>query len=308
MGDGYLHRCLALFPETMLQRHGSRVDYAGLENQLEPVRLKQRGFSYRDLAAIQDQRFWDFRQFWRFPDQGDIRREIDQDRLAGLFECLPLDEAEVIERLHAAFKYIQNVSVVLRFVHPDHYGILSPPVEKILEVRRGRTESDTYLNYLDDLRALRDHHGLARAADADMALWVLQERVLSAYRDPELLMAYRADAWLQRRRLTNLLAGVDHLEDRLELARALADVHTPLAGMLAAFEFERRLRAVLDAGRCPDLGDRIEAVAASHDRAAVESWRRGLRLRDRMHDPGHPPERREILALIDLAHRLGAAA
>jgi hypothetical protein len=175
--ETYLHRCCELFGQTVETLHGWRPDYAGLEKALEPVRLRKREFSYRDIETIQNGRYWDFRQFWRFPGESDLEREVDFAEMSRLIQRLPLDEAQAIGRLHAAFKYIENVSVVLRFVNPAQYGILSPPLEKLLEVRRGRNEVETYLSYLRDLRDARDHYGLPRAADADMALWVLQERV-----------------------------------------------------------------------------------------------------------------------------------
>src|SRR5262249_10243203 len=143
-----LLRCLSLFDETVESRHGWRPDYTGLERALEPVRRRERGFSYRDIETIQNGQFWDFRQFWRFPAERDLEREVDFAGMSALIQRLPLDEARTLERLHGAFKYIENLSVVLRFVHPAEYGIISPPVEKVLEVRRGRTEVETYLSYL----------------------------------------------------------------------------------------------------------------------------------------------------------------
>ena len=139
--------------------------------------------------------------------------------------------------MHAGLKFIENVSVVLRYVNPLQYGIISPPVEKVLEVRRGRTEVETYLNYLRDIRDVRDHHGLARAADADMALWVVQERILSSYRDHDLLREFRGDLFLRRRRAVNLLAGLGDAaqdDDLPALAKALVDIHPTLAATIAA--------------------------------------------------------------------------
>lgn len=220
MSRTWLHRCLEMFGETMEERYGKRPDYAALERQLAPVRSGERAFSYRDLETIQNPRYGDFRQFWRFPAEGDVAQEIDWDHLSRLIQRLPLDEGEAIARLHAAFKYVQSVSVVLRFVNPEHYGIVSPPVEKILEVRRGATEVETYTNYLRDIRDARDHYGFARAADADMALWVLQERILSTYRFPDLLASYRSDAWLRERRIINLVSEMSREEVLTLLDRA----------------------------------------------------------------------------------------
>ena len=237
MGASWLHRALALFPETVESLHGWRPDYAGLERALEPVRAGRRALTVADLETIQNGRYWDFRHFWRFPDKGEIGIDLDLEGISRLIVRLPLDEESAITRLHAGLKFIENVSVVLRFVNPLHYGIISPPVEKVLEVRRGRTEVETYLNYLRDIRDIRDHHGLQRAADADMALWVLQQRVLASYRDHELLREYRGDLFLKRRRAINLLAGLGDAavaDDLPALAKALVDIHPTLAATIAA--------------------------------------------------------------------------
>ncbi len=309
MAYTYMHRCLALFPETMQARHGWRPDYAALERELEPVRLGIREFSYHDLETIQNGHFWDFRQFWRFPRESDIEQEIDFVAMSRLLPRLPLDEEQAIARLHAALKYIENVSVVLRFIHPAHYGIISPPVEKLLEVRRGRNEVETYLNYLRDLRDVRSQHDLPRAADADMALWVLQERVLSSYRDHDLLRQFRADTWLLRRKAVNLLAELSDLTDPLDLARALVEAHLPLAGILASFELERRLRARWDGPQDVNVAGMIVALA-SRERSATAAadlagrWQRAWRIRDRFIQPGERPSRKETLELIEEAGRL----
>ena len=307
MAGSWLHRCLELFPESVQARHGWRPDYASLEALLEPVRRGERPFSYRDLEAIQNGRFWDFRQFWRFPAESDILRELDFGEMSSLVQRLPLDEAHAIARLHVAFKYIENVSVVLRFVHPDHYGIISPPVEKVLEVRRGRTEVETYLNYLKDLREVRAHHGLARVADADMALWVVQERVLSSYRDHDLLREFRADTWLLRRRAVNLLAELGEVvgsAGQLELARGLLEANVALAGTLAGAELERALfRRIGRRAGAPAAG----GLEASLPAGMSEAWRRAARVRDgffQHEDPARRPSRREVMELIEFVEQL----
>jgi len=289
----YLRRCLELFAATMEQHHGWRPDYAGLEEKLAPIRKGDRDFSYHDLEIIQDRRYWDFRQFWRFPDESEFHHEIDTAAATRMLRALPLDEAASITRLHEAFKSIQNVSVVLRFVHPEAYGIMSAPVEKVLEVRRGRTEVETYRNYLGDIRSLRDHHGLTRAADVDMALWVLEERVLASYKDHELLAGYRGDSFLHRLRAVNLLAGLADADDPLSLARATLEVHRGLAAALVSYAFERTLRR----------GGADERIKVA-DLLPLDAPSRGLRLRHALTDPERPVSRDEIMDLIELTEEL----
>ena len=43
-------------------------------------------------------------------------------------------EEHIVDQLLGIFRHIEPVSVVMRFIKPDDYGILSYPVEKILEV------------------------------------------------------------------------------------------------------------------------------------------------------------------------------
>ena len=92
MGESWLHRCLALFPETVESLHGWRPDYASLEKAVEPVRAGRRDLSYADLETIQNGRYWDFRHFWRFPDKGEIGTELDLAGISRLIPRLPLDE------------------------------------------------------------------------------------------------------------------------------------------------------------------------------------------------------------------------
>ena len=73
----------------------------------------------------------------------------------------------MVDRLLGIFRHIEPVSVVVRSVHPRNFGILSPPVEKLLErcgptatartatcPRRSRTPSPTR-DANDDGRACR---------------------------------------------------------------------------------------------------------------------------------------------------------
>lgn len=48
------------------------------------------------------------------------------------FWQLPKNEVSLITALLDVFKSIGLVSILLRFVRPDHYGIISHPVERVL--------------------------------------------------------------------------------------------------------------------------------------------------------------------------------
>ena len=50
---------------------------------------------------------------------------------------------------------------MLRFVAPRHYDILSPPVEKLLEMGSAHKPREKYRKYVKALRTLRDERGFA---------------------------------------------------------------------------------------------------------------------------------------------------
>jgi len=52
----------------------------------------------------------------------------------------------LVAALLEVFKSVELVSIILRFVKPEHYGIISPPVERVLDVQRGSDAVETYLN------------------------------------------------------------------------------------------------------------------------------------------------------------------
>ena len=152
----------------------------------------------------------------------------------------------LLERLVTLFRFIEPVSVILRFVVPKDYGIFSAPVMKVLEVRRGNSLVETYGNYLADLRELRDEKGFKSAAEIDMALWVLQFGVLEGrlpgQERAELLEAFEADAHLRAIRVRNLSDRLFKDFTRVQLAEALQPVNRALAAQLAGIEFEAMVR------------------------------------------------------------------
>jgi hypothetical protein len=130
--------------------------------------------TYENLAGLfeaADQHWGWFSQYWYVPSQaGPLRFS---------FEFGDLDdrnERQAIRELLEEIKHIELVSIILRFIRSDQYGILSPPVERVLNVGWGSDAVETYVNYLRDLRAIRREVGFPKVADADMALWVLHAK------------------------------------------------------------------------------------------------------------------------------------
>ena len=178
----------------------------------------------RDLAYFVAREHWWFEKFWVFPPEETVTPALA--RVKFDFWNLPRNQERELGKLLDVFKSIELVSIILRFVKPAAYGIISPPVERVLDVRRGSDALETYRNYLDDLREIQRHYRFARAADADMALWVLHERCFGTLRDAETAAAYAGDRFMLRLRAKNLvghlLAGRSYaaFADALEASNA----------------------------------------------------------------------------------------
>jgi hypothetical protein len=235
----YLHSCYRAFREVIEKKYGRPFDLPAIERSVKHLR-RETPLSYSDLAQFESPKHWWFEKFWVFPPEDQISPHLKRRKFN--FWALPKRESEVIASLYEVFRSIELVSIILRFIKPEQYGIISPPVERILEVRRGSDAKETYVNYLADLRRIKAHYGFARVADADMALWVVHEKCYGEPKDPDVIQAYHADAFLLQLRAKNLM---DHFFDEYtyaELARALARFKPKLAAQIGGIAFEQMVR------------------------------------------------------------------
>ena len=136
------------------------------------------------------------------------------------------------------------VSLTLRFVHPDRYGVFSTPIMNLLQVHRPRT-IDLYLAYCEELRAWKEHFRMESVADTETALWTYHELVAGETHAGEISTSHAefdADVWIQRRRVAQVLRPFLRNYGPLELARILVEEEPKLAGKIAGEEYERLLR------------------------------------------------------------------
>lgn len=138
------------------------------------IRLSS-NLTYKNVRTIVDAGLWSGRGFWQWPNAEEFNDRLEQHPVGDLSAELRAREEHVVDQLLGIFRHIEPVSVVLRFVRPDDYGILSYPVEKILEASRSPHPRQKYLQYVEDLRLVQKERGFERVADVDMALWTLQE-------------------------------------------------------------------------------------------------------------------------------------
>ena len=169
----YLHECL--------QRHGevTRALYGTTQNLQAIERLSARiidagHFTYDDVQDITDAGLWRGGMFWQWPTREEINERSQIAPVDDLWNH-PRRQNAIVDQLLRIFRHIEPVSVLLRFIDPANFGILSPPVEKVLEIGPAHRPRQKYLKYVKDLRSLREEREFATAAEVDMALWVMHE-------------------------------------------------------------------------------------------------------------------------------------
>lgn len=304
----YLKGCFAAFQEVSRAKYGTPFDLPAIEQKVAPLRSK-RTLTYQDLQYFEAKEHWWFERFWVFPPEHRITPALEK-RTFDLWN-LPKNEAEVIPELLDVFKSIELVSIILRFVKPEAYGIISPPVERVLDVRRGSNAVETYRNYLTDLREIARTCGFEHTADADMALWVLHERCFGEHRDPEIERAWRTDPLFLRVRAKNLVLPLAELTYP-KLAEALHHVKPDLAALVACHALEILIREageLLAPGLAPPRAD-LEAVIdalpnwGDLDQLRKAGWKRLKTVRNALFHQGRKPNPKETTDLVQEVVRL----
>lgn len=318
MAATYLHFCLGQFGEVSKERYGWPFDLKGIEDDVRHLRTKKK-ITSKDLVYFTDSKRWWFDRFWVLPSSTQVDALLEN--AAFDFHQLSrgnegwVKERQTIESLLGVFRSIELVSIILRFVRPESFGILSPPVEQVLCVRRGFNAAETYLHYLSDLRAIRDHFKLPRAADADMALWVLHYMCFTNPPiNPGIKQEFNEDPFMLKLRAKNLVAPLSELT-LSRLAQAFGTVRDDLAGLVGAYSFESAIRnraalkgavqtAIDDRGRTydMDLEGIINAlrISKSIDSLTAAKWHRLRLIRNKViHGKVTAPSPAEIRDLVE---------
>jgi|GEM_PF-177285 len=166
-----------LFSKAVLDRFGVYENLDMIEDRVYDLRAG-RAIAYSDLLKIADDSLWPFCRFWASPAEDKIVKGLKTTEGLLSFKAIEdeLYEKEMITKLNAIFENIALVSILLRFVYPEGYGIYSPPVLHISKTEHGKSEVEDYINYLKNLRMIfsiieiRERYGVDRIADVDMLL------------------------------------------------------------------------------------------------------------------------------------------
>lgn len=264
--QNYLHECLRLHGRVTEARYDQRQDLDKVEGRVVRMWEEQKPM-WEIVEAIHGTDAFDASMFGSF-DRDVLRRAIravDQTQWHRLVEHE--EDEELVARLFKAYNQIEPASVVLRFINPKRFGIMSSPVQAVLGIRPQRRPTDTYEAYLKSLEYIRTRRRFDRVADVEMALWALQvgalDGLLPKRQREELAKAYEEDVELRRIQARNLTKQL--LETaKLDVADALVTTEPAIAGQIAGIEFEQRVMAASQRGR--DLKENIDNLCRSNPR------------------------------------------
>jgi len=169
-----LEQLLTHFPDIGEKRFSITLDLPALENVMKPIREGKKEFSLKHLVSIKEDS--GFLKWWKMPEISEEELKV----FKGAFINLEPKDKKITNMLFDLFKNIEIVSCILRFIDPQNYGILSPPVENLLNIK-GAYQIEKYLNYLNDLEELKEAYDFKRIADVDMSLWTLANILNSSW-------------------------------------------------------------------------------------------------------------------------------
>jgi len=192
------------FPEICKQKFGRTYSFRALEKKFEPLCTGNRWLAAKDVLNIFDPTATPFGHYWPKPSEKELDQVLRKARL--VLGPSPADPRDLVRRALDVLHSIGIVSLVLRFVHPDRYGVFSTPIMNLLQVHRPRT-IDLYLAYCEELRAWKEHFRLESVAETETALWTYHVLVADETSETSTThVEFGADVWIQRRRVARAAA------------------------------------------------------------------------------------------------------
>ncbi|HGE70177.1 TPA: hypothetical protein ENX78_05030 [Candidatus Poribacteria bacterium] len=246
-----LKRLLDIFSNATIYLVGREQNLQGLETALADIKGKSIPFTRTHLEIIRDKenKYWNFERFWTLPDINSLDfSELDR-AIKNKSE-----KKGAIYILNSQIKNIEISSIIFRFIDPENYGIISSPVEKVLELKRGFSDEENYIYYLDNLKLIKDRYGFHKIAHVDMALFVYSIILEGIY---SLEGERKAKEWapqecidivkyheknvdiIKQIRAANLLSQIWNIESKLQMAALLIETDYHSAGLLASQDLER---------------------------------------------------------------------
>jgi hypothetical protein len=165
-----------LYNQLASIKYGMKIDFPTIERKLSHLREGD-AITYEDLETVAREDLWPFKKYWMWPAKEQIEDKLEKSWDLIVDPIAKRDaEGDMICGLLDIFKHISLMSILLRFVWPEHYAIYSRASLQLLQIERGHTDEQEYMNYLAEMRTLRLSFGVERTADVDMIVWVCTQR------------------------------------------------------------------------------------------------------------------------------------
>jgi len=302
-----LKNYLEKFPEVCKRKFGRTYNFSALEKRFAQLREGKRWLVAKDVSHIFHPDSTPFGNYWPQPNEKELDKALSANRLA--VGPIPLDRPKLLVNLLNVFHNVGVVSLILRFVHPDQFGVFSTPVLYLVQIHRGATV-DLYLAYCDELACWAEHFGIPSVAETEMAIWAFAESIKDADNNKDAGVAAKSfenDLWIQRRRAAHIIGPFLRRHGRLQLAKILLDEDATLAGKIAADEYERLLGAACvkfcgrplpkRKGAAEELIDELERKQkiSLHEKTEL---RRVWETRNAAIHPGEKPPTREAVEIM----------
>lgn len=243
----WLEGFLDLYTKALERLTKAPINPRQLEDDLAAARATML-VSRKEVEAIEKAGQWAYLVWWP-----PVSERMDQPIQLPKNVASMQQKKDAVRPLYDQLKHIEVVSVILRFVCPHEFGILSPPVVSLLNLAPAEDEEhvEHYLRYISTLEQIRKRYRtLQRLADIDMALWTAAH--LS--RDPqfeELNQSMFTDMFFQKVRLRNALRGLGRHwgktnQERVVLSQVLLKHDSRLAALIAGVCYEDALRGICE--------------------------------------------------------------
>jgi hypothetical protein len=166
----------AIFNDISFKKYRMTIDFKTIEKKVSHLRQGD-AITYEDLEVIARDDLWPFNRYWMWPAKEQIEDALKKTWDLIIDPVAKADqESEMIHGLLDIFRNIALVSILLRFVWPEHYAIYSRPSLKILRIERGYDDIEEFMNFLNEMRTLRMCFGVERTADVDMIIWAISQK------------------------------------------------------------------------------------------------------------------------------------
>ena len=236
----WLQEFLKLFPEATERQYSRKQRLEDVESAVSDARSNL-SIGQKTLRDIEESDAWNYPWFW--PKMS----EVIKDSIP-----IPADltkyEARhsLISALYKQLRHIEVVSVILRFIYPEEFGIMSPPVSSFLRLLPLEDNVSYYEQYLNVLEKIKNQYKLERIADADMAMWSASH----LYLNPDysaIVDDMREDEYFQDLLFRNTISGWGTIArqtkiDHILFAEAFLKHDYLISAVIAARIFESDIR------------------------------------------------------------------